>query len=322
VAAISVIVATCDRPARLGQALRHIVAAAAAVGGAPIVVADNGLEPAAAAAEAAGAGAIRYLRTAPRNKPRALNAAIAAAETDWLAFTDDDTLPDAEWLKAGQAFAARGLCRVFGGRIEAGPPPEALPAWMRPDAQGEYPGHGVFVRYRPLRESGLLRPQDPVPYGANFFARREVFREHGGYDERLWACCGRAALGAEDGELGQRLRRRGEPIGYCRETLVVHPVHAERCRWGAQLRLAFYYGWRDPLVEFDPHRPLLEGYRLRQLGRWTARALWRRCRGAEAAAFADALKAARAAGALLCRGSRAYRRRAAQMRRAEETGGT
>jgi GT2 family glycosyltransferase len=312
----TVIVATCDRPDRLHAGLARIADAVETAGAGALVVADNGAEHAAGEAVrrvAAAAGfPVRYLQTPPRNKSKALNAAIAAAETEWLAFTDDDTLPDADWLKNAAAFASAGRCRVFGGRILAGQPDAPLPAWMQPDANGEYPGHGVFVRYYPLRQSGLLGPADRVPFGANVFVRKDVFTQRGGYDERLWEFCGRAALGAEDGEFGMRLQRLGEAIGYCHEAVVVHPVHADRCRWRTQLRLAFYYGWRDPIVDFDARRPLVEGYRLRQCAAWSARAAVARVTGRTPAAFVDSLKAARALGSMLCRFSAGYRNKAAE----------
>ena len=315
----SIIIATCNRPESLSGMLDHVGAAIAKTGlQHRVIVADNGTDRPAedVVAQFGGRTGVRlqYLRSEPRNKSNALNAGIGAADTEWLAFTDDDTLPDPDWLNSGMAFAIRGLCRVFGGRILAGQPDAPLPSWMRPAANGEYPGHGVFVRYHPLQQSGLLGPSDRVPFGANVFVRRDVFKEHGGYDEQLWKCCGRAALGAEDGEFGIRLQQRGEPIGYCHEAVVVHPVHVERCRWRTQLRLAFYYGWRDPIVGFDPRRRLVEPYRLRQWAVWSARAAAERLGGRDAAAFADSLKAARAMGSVLCRFSAGYRRRAVQVR--------
>lgn len=318
----TVIVATSDRPHRLRDALDRIAAAMKGAGAGTVVVADNGAVHAAEDvvrrfSGETGVGA-QYLRTAPRNKSRALNAAIAAAKTEWMAFTDDDTLPEADWIKQGLAFAAQGDCRVFGGRIVAGKPDGPLPEWMQPDGEGEYPGHGIFVRYYPLPQPGLLGPSDKVPYGANVFVRRDVFREHGGYDEHLWEFCGRAALGAEDAEFGIRLQKRGEPIGYCHDAVVVHPVHVDRCRWRTQLRLAFYYGWRDPIVWFEPGRPLVEPYRVRQCLAWSARAAAERLSGRTPAAFVDSLKAARALGSALSRFSAGYRRKAAFERNANQ----
>lgn len=318
----SVIMATCDRPDRLEAGLARVADAVRTAGAGVLVVADNGATRLAGDVVrrfTATAGlAVRHLRTPPRDKSKALNAGIAAASTDWLAFTDDDTLPEKDWLKNAAAFADGGRCRVFGGRILAGSPDGPLPEWMQSDAEGEYPGHGVFVRYHPRQQSGLLSATDRVPFGANVFVRRDVFAEHGGYDERLWQFCGRAALGAEDGEFGMRLQKRGEPIGYCHEAVVVHPVHVERCRWRTQMRLAYYYGWRDPIVDFDARRPLVESYRLRQCAAWSARALAARVLGRKPQAFGEALKAARALGSVLCRFSAGYRSKAAHERNARQ----
>lgn len=267
----SIVIATCGRPERLLRALDAVAAAAAAAGGAQeVVVVDNSPEPRAhgiVASWSASSGlAARCLRSRPRDKASALNAGVAAAGGEWLAFTDDDTLPDAGWLRAGAGYAQQSGARVFGGRIVPGPAEQPLPNWLQPGRSGRVPAlGGVFVRYDPLPASGWLGADHPVPFGANVFVRRDVFREHGGYDETLWRLCGAAALGVEDGEFGVRLRRRGEPVGYCREALVVHPVHHERATLRSHARIAYWYGWRDPLVFFDPKRPKLERYRLRLL---------------------------------------------------------
>ncbi len=69
---------------------------------------------------------------------------------------------------------------------------------------------GAYVGYEPRPASGLLDARSMVPLGANFFAMRRLFAEHGGYDEQLWDRCGKAALGVEDAEMGMRIRARGE----------------------------------------------------------------------------------------------------------------
>ena len=234
---------------------------------------------------------------------------MGRAGTAWLAFTDDDTLPIADWLSEAAAFAAHGDCRVFGGRIAAGEPEQPLPRWLKPNAAGEMPGHGIFVRYSPRSSSGLLGAADRVPFGANVFVRRDVFRQFGPYDESLWELCGRAALGAEDGEFGARLQKAGEPIGFCHEALVVHPVNHERCSFLKQVDLAYRYGWRDPIVFYERGRPLVEPYRLGLAARWTGRSALAWLRGDSAGAFETTLKAARCIGSISSRFSGSYRMR-------------
>jgi hypothetical protein len=106
------------------------------------------------------------------------------------------------------------------------------------------------------------------------------------------------------------VRARGERIGYCREAVVVHPVHVRRSRLATQLKLAFFYGWRDPIVFFDPARPLFEPYRARLLLRWGAGAAADFCRGDATRSAVQLLRISRNLGTMTCRWSRAYRRKA------------
>ncbi len=253
----------------------------------------------------------RYLRSRPRHKSAALNAGIRAAPTDWLAFTDDDTLPAADWLAQGARFAAAGGFRLFGGRIALGEIPLPLPRSLAPyNRLGQRPGGGVFVHYEPQPVSGALRPAAPVPFGANVFVHRTVFADYGGYDEALWDLCGRAALGVDDGEFGVRVKAAGEPLGYCHEAVVVHPVHTEKFQLTRRMRHAFHFGWRDALVFPDGPRRL-RPFELRRLAGWAGSAVWQGLRGQPAEAAADCVEAARTAGKLAVRWSRAYAQRRA-----------
>lgn len=249
----SIIIATCDRPERLARALNAVsIAAGNMEPGQHVMVVDNGRaatarETVVSLCRETGLD-VEYIETEPRNKCKALNAGIAHARAEWLAFTDDDCLPDPGWLQNAAACIETTGWRCFGGRVVPGEADEALPLWLKPGRSGRIPSSGVFIRYEPRSESGPLDNFAPVPLGANFFAKKEVFEKYGGYDEDLWRLCGKAALGVEDGEFGLRLRRKGEPLGYCGKALVVHPLNKDRYGIGSHLKLAYYYGWRNPLI--------------------------------------------------------------------------
>jgi GT2 family glycosyltransferase len=313
----SVIVATCGRPERLAGSLAAIERSIRASGAAHrVIVVDNSPArtawPVVSEFVRRSSVAAAYLESESRNKSKALNAGIAAAETDWLGFTDDDTLADINWLKNGAAFALTSGFRIFGGRVIPGEPEQPLPRWLKAGRSGRVPRlGGVLVGYGPLAQSGRLSDSDPVPYGANLFVKREVFRDHGGYDNDLWALCGKAALGVEDGEFGVRVRERGEPVGYCHEAVVVHPVHHERAGLASHLRIAYWYGWRDPIVFYRPDRPPIESYRLRLLGSWAWGALGDLWHRDPAGAVYRLEEMARAVGGMISRMSPGYRRRVA-----------
>jgi GT2 family glycosyltransferase len=308
---LTIIIATCGRPDRLAHLLGYLERALQRLGGQhTIVVADNDpdyvAEPMVRAHQSTTTTRIIYLRSEPRNKCAALNAAMAAAPTEWFAFTDDDTEPDPDWLRSGVQYIQASGVRIAGGRVVPGPIEGQLPPWLVSGPSGRVPHGGVFVHYEPMSASGILKSNDPIPYGANVFIHRSVFKDHGGYDEVLWRLCGKAALGVDDGEFGVRIQAAGEPIGYCHEAVVVHPVHLERASVREHLRIAYRYGWRDPLVFFDSARPLIEWFRFRRMACLGLRSCVSWLRQDPAGAVADWVDIAKNWGALCNRWSPQY----------------
>ncbi|MDD4869218.1 MAG: glycosyltransferase [Kiritimatiellae bacterium] len=309
----SIIVATCDRPERLIRTLGAIRAAMDETGlGHQVIVADNGgvayaKEVVALFRRESGLD-VQYVESVPQNKSKALNTGIARATAEWLAFTDDDCLPDHEWLVNASKCVENSGWKVFGGRVLPGEYEGNLPLWLRPGRSGRIPKGGVFVRYCPFSSSGVLESSSPVPFGANFFVMRQVMEKYGGYDEKLWDICGKAALGVEDAELGIRLRNSKETIGYCHEALVIHPVNIERYSIRSHLRFSYYYGWRDPIVFFQSGRPFLELYRLKAIAVLGFGSLADAVLGDFAGMVDRWTGITRHWGAMTCRWSAAYRR--------------
>jgi glycosyltransferase involved in cell wall biosynthesis len=255
----TVVIATCNRPDRLARALEAVGAAVAASGERHrVIVADNGAARPAADAVADFAARVSFpvdrVISEPLNKAAALNAGIRAAATDWLAFTDDDCLPDPGWIAAGARHAAAAGVNLFSGRLDAGPVNFPLPRWLRHPPHTIIDWSPAFVDYAPLPHSGILKPDERVPFCANIFVRKWIFDTYGGYDEGLWTRCGTAALGSEDAEFAMRVRARGEAVGYCAEALVVHPVYPERCTLRYYLRHIYHAGVREPLFAASDQR--------------------------------------------------------------------
>ena len=151
-----------------------------------------------------------------------------------IAFTDDDTEPDARWLEEGlAALAAQGADAAV-GRIVM--PLSSAPTDYERDAAG-------------LERSEFVT--------ANCLVRKRVLERLGGFDERF-----RMAW-REDSDLHFRLLAGGYRIVRAPQAVVVHPVRP--ARWGVSLsqqkKVMF-----DALL-FRKHRRLYRE-RIRAAPRW------------------------------------------------------
>lgn len=266
----SIIIATCNRPDRLLKTLEDLrVCIDVAGGGHEIVIVDNGTERVARESLAALLSRLglqaQYHLSEARNKVKALNLGITMSVNDWIAFTDDDCIPNADWLACAGAYAANSGLQVFGGRVVAGWEQEPYPAWLRDPMALQWVRGPAIVAHEPLVQSGLLHDRSEVPFGANLFVRKRVFQRLGMYDEELWHRCGNAALGCEDAEFAIRIRSAGEPIGYCAEAVVTHPVHMERSNISHHLVWAYRAGVREVVAFGGLSSPWQRLYYVRQM---------------------------------------------------------
>ncbi len=102
---VSVCMPTYNRPAALDRALTRITDLDVPDGGFEIVIVDDG-SPAGAGIPALleswaarSSVPVRYLSSSPNRGPcAAREQAWRMAKGEWIAFTDDDCLPDKDWL--------------------------------------------------------------------------------------------------------------------------------------------------------------------------------------------------------------------------------
>ncbi len=316
----SVIIATCGRPAQLGVVLDCLLQGKLQHGHpVEVIVVDNHPDGTSATVVAKWGDSplhVRYIRSRPYDKAAALNVGIRAAGTEWLAFTDDDTLPRGDWLKRGACYAGDSGLRVFGGQIKAGILDEGrMPIWMRKAKSGRMPLTGVIVQYAPKGMSGELTAGMTAPFGANLFVRKDVFAEYGFYDEKLWALCvkfGKWPVGVEDSEIGYRLLRRREPLGYCHEAVVEHPINYDRCLLRLSIWQAFCDGWRQPLIFMCDYQRPFEWFRVRILFGHLLRGVGACVQANWSASAYHIIEGARCGGSILGRLSRAFTERRLQ----------
>jgi GT2 family glycosyltransferase len=195
---LTVAVCTRGRPDKVRATLDALDAGAPGV---PLLVVDQGTAPDRALAErAAGDTRMRVIHDSGRGLSRARNLALAATESDWIAFVDDDCLVAADFGAALLAeIAAHPAADWIAGDVRAG---RSAPVG------GDLPPVTTFPVDRPLIRRGGRTLPGAIGFGVLFCVRRAAAVRLGGWDERLGP--GVPDLpAADDMDFNHRLLRSG-----------------------------------------------------------------------------------------------------------------
>lgn len=241
---LAVAVATCGRPEALRTCLTAI-AAQSRLPGQLIVVDQQPLPETAKVIEQSGLRAV-YLQQERRGLSASRNLALAKADADVLAVTDDDCFPDEHWVEA----------LVAGFLSDAAP--DAVTGPILPPPGDPLPNMWA-LSMRPSRETRLYSSR-VIPWqvasGANFAARVDLLRKAGGWDERLGV--GTRGRAGEDVDIVDRLLAAGARILYSGDAVMHHAWQTRErrreTRWsygygigamsGLRLGRRDRYGWR------------------------------------------------------------------------------
>ncbi len=240
---LTAIICTHARPHYLTACLAGL---GAQQGAQPEVMVVDSASPPAAAAEiagiAAGSGA-RLLRTDRPGLSRARNLGLEAARTGWVAYLDDDAVPEPGWARALLDAVARlpPEAVALGGRIL--PRWEApLPAWWPESLRGVL----TIVEWDGQGEAGRDLPEGVAVYGANMAFRADALRAVGGFPEGLGRVGGRL-LSGEEVEVLERLQARGGRVFYEGAAAVHHSIQRDRLRPDWLLSRLHWQGATDAL---------------------------------------------------------------------------
>jgi GT2 family glycosyltransferase len=242
---ISIIVATCNRSAKLRCLLASLAAAdAPTMDTWELIVVDNHSTDDTGAVlkefSVSGRLPLRSIVEERQGKSCAVNRGILTSSGEFLAFTDDDTVVDRKWLvNIERALRKYAYVNGFGGRVVplwSGLPPR----WLTHGGELRRVNGGV-VAYDLGDEVVELKPGVPPPVGANVFFRRKAFERYGLFREDLGPRLGDPLYG-EDTEFIERVRAKGERLLYIPEVLVRHPVEKDRLDRKACLHWNFRVG--------------------------------------------------------------------------------
>jgi GT2 family glycosyltransferase len=238
---VSVVVPTCGRADLLDRCLAALTAQTVRSGDMEIVVVDDAALAATQAAiagwsdrmAARGLDVIYVPNHGPHGPAAARNRGWRVARAAIIAFTDDDTVPDRDWLRNG-LLAFRDDVDALWGRI-------TMPL---PDTPTDYE-----------RDASHLATAEFVT--ANCFCHKAMLDALGGFDERF-----RLAW-REDSDFHFRLLAKGARIRHVPQAVVVHPVRP--ARWGVSIS-------QQKKIQFDAllykKHPLLYRQKIRATPRW------------------------------------------------------
>jgi glycosyltransferase involved in cell wall biosynthesis len=242
-ATLSVVLCTHGRPKYLraclaglaGQSRREF----------EVLVVDSASAPAEAAAVArlAAKSGVRLLRTDEPGLSRARNLGLAEAGGSWVAFLDDDAVPEPGWAAAllNRIAVLPERAAALGGRILPAWE-EPLPGWWPPSLRGVL----TIIEWEGFGEVGVDLPAGIDIYGANMAFAAPPLREIGGFEETLGRV-GNRLLSGEEVEVVDNLRARGYRAFYEGAAAVRHSIQRERLRPGWLLSRLLWQGATDAL---------------------------------------------------------------------------
>jgi glycosyltransferase involved in cell wall biosynthesis len=219
---VSAVICTRNRPDKIGNAVASVLASDYPAF--ELVVIDQSttdatqtvLEPV-----TQSDSRLRYFHVDESGLSRAYNSAIRRTEGEIIAFTDDDCIVPATWLRAiVDAFMADDEGDLLYGRV--------VPAT---DQQTELTPLLELPRPERLSRKDGFRV---IGMGANFAARRRLFTGIGGFDEILGG--GGPLCSSQDYDLAYRAYRAGSVILLRPEVSLSHDGRREEQDWPALLR--------------------------------------------------------------------------------------
>jgi GT2 family glycosyltransferase len=224
---ISVVICTRDRPETFESALDSVVAQDYPDFEVLVIDQSRGDETALIVEETCRRfPSIRLVRLRIAGLSRAYNAGIREAGSDLMAFTDDDVVAPADWLRSiAQAFAAHPRVGLLYGQVLVAPELES-----RENRDGVTPALTIPRREILDREHGFR----VFGMGANFAARRGLFERVGDFDEVLGG--GGPLQSSQDFDFVYRVFRAGESTLLEPDVVVYHHGFRSHDEWPATMR--------------------------------------------------------------------------------------
>jgi glucosyl-dolichyl phosphate glucuronosyltransferase len=242
---MSVVVGTLNRSALLERAIRSLLGQRCAPGTLEIIVVDNGSSDDTGAVVQAAAAAeprLRYIREPRLGLSFARNCGILHATGSVVAFLDDDSEAEPDWVeRLMEIFRKEPRVGAAGGKTLVRWP-DKQPDWVSGSLEGYYGKCDYGDQRRQLRF-----PE--YPFGSNMAIRRRLLLELGGFRTDLGAR-GNNLMAGEETDLFDRLGAQAVSVIYEPSAVVRHWAAPDRItRWWS-LRRAFKHGLSSAVMAF------------------------------------------------------------------------
>jgi hypothetical protein len=274
-AAMTVLMATHNGQRTLPPVLDAYLRLQPVLGGYHLVVADNAStdETPRILARYADRLPLKVVPAPERGKNKALNKALACREGALVVLTDDDAVPQPDWLvQLQRAAEAQPQHAVFGGAI-APVWPGACPEWIP-----RLVNMGATFAVTPAGARSGPVPAAQV-WGPNMAIRREAFDAGHRFDESIGPSAGQYVMGSEV-EFTCRLEKAGYRAWFCAEAQVGHLIRENQLDPEWIIQRAFRLGrhmCHQELAQIPPGMATWRGaprWRYGQLVRQKVRSLW------------------------------------------------
>ena len=170
----------------------------------------------------------------------ARNAGIQAALGAWLAFLDDDAVPDQAWAE-GLAAALGSGAQLVAGRVDLGWGENARPAWLDPRLES------LLSRSDPAH-AGTPAEGSVDLLGANFALNRALLATTGAFDPALGRR-GSELLAGEETALMAAALAQGARVVYTPAARVIHSVLPFKLEKAYFLKAAYGLGRSQVLAK-------------------------------------------------------------------------
>jgi len=236
---LSIVVCTYNRSESLKDTLRALFGQK--VSGAlkiEILIVDNNSNDATRAvvesAMSRSPWPLRYLFEAQQGRSFAMNRAIRESSGSFIAFTDDDVLPEPTWIQSLWNSAQDFKADCVGGKVE----PlweQAPPTWLQNEKERQFALLALLDRGNEFQVAG--KPDGSFLVGANMAFKKEIFNELGFFRTDVGRR-GKQLLSGEDSDMIRRFIEKGKRVVYAPTAVVKHKVPVER------MQLSYLRNWK------------------------------------------------------------------------------